>query len=527
MTDRLLKIVVAVLAIVSLLFRLGLIELRAEEPRRAAVSIEMMESSNYVSPKLAGYSYYNKPPGFNWIQIAFYKIFQNKDEFTSRLPGVLSLLMCSVLIFIFLSQVQLRNIAFYAAAIFLSFADLLFYGSVNAGEIDLFFTLLVAMQVFTLYKGMKEDSWILYIISYLILALSFLTKGAPAFYFQALAALSFLITSRTLSFRTVLKHSVGLVCSVAVLSTYYFALEAETGEVRCYLSNLITESSQRSAAGFSGMEIAKNALIFPVNLLKLLLPWSLLIPFCFTKYGRKITANPVIRFAILFTLLSLPVFWLTGEIRNRYLYPVFPFVAIFFAQTVELMRARLSSLKSLRFFYSLVLIVMGLASIISLFRFESLIHDSWAVLLFAGLCTILFFLSFKTKQFEFQYLLIGLFSLKLLYMYAIAPNQAGTRLAQDSYYNQTLELLEQAESKAISLDLQPLFFQTSSCSLKTAPAMPYQYLYYHYIISGEVLQQDFQREYNMLSADDLVDDELDGYFFTDKQGHKYALVKDY
>src|SRR5687768_8186996 len=78
--------------ILSVFINWSVLPLDGEEPRRSIVSIEMFESGNYVMPTIFGWSYFNKPPIFNWVLSFHLFLFGTSKEWVFRLPSLLSLL---------------------------------------------------------------------------------------------------------------------------------------------------------------------------------------------------------------------------------------------------------------------------------------------------------------------------------------------------------------------------------------------------------------------------------------------------
>jgi len=124
--------------------------LRAEEPRRAVIAIEMIESNNFINPHLNGLPYYNKPPLFNWLLAFFFRLFYSFEEWVVRLPSLLSLLAIATINFFVIKKYLNLNIAILSSFFFLTSADILFYGTITAGEIDLFYSLIVYLHLFFL-----------------------------------------------------------------------------------------------------------------------------------------------------------------------------------------------------------------------------------------------------------------------------------------------------------------------------------------------------------------------------------------
>jgi 4-amino-4-deoxy-L-arabinose transferase-like glycosyltransferase len=102
----------------------------------------MMQNNNWIVPFQYGYPYCNKPPFYNWVIGSSFILFGTINEFTLRFPGVISLLLTAFLIYSIGKNYLNNHVALLGAGIFLTMADLFFYGSINAGEIDLFYTLI-------------------------------------------------------------------------------------------------------------------------------------------------------------------------------------------------------------------------------------------------------------------------------------------------------------------------------------------------------------------------------------------------
>ena len=87
------------LYILSVIINWSILPLDGEEPRRALVSIEMLESGNYIMPTVFGWPYYNKPPIYNWILSFFYGCLRHQNRmvgatalsYFSIIMGILSL----------------------------------------------------------------------------------------------------------------------------------------------------------------------------------------------------------------------------------------------------------------------------------------------------------------------------------------------------------------------------------------------------------------------------------------------------
>ena len=71
--DRIVWILLAVLAVFVYFFALGTIPLLGpDEPRYAQVAREMFERGDWITPTLGGFNWFEKPVLLYWLQIVSY-----------------------------------------------------------------------------------------------------------------------------------------------------------------------------------------------------------------------------------------------------------------------------------------------------------------------------------------------------------------------------------------------------------------------------------------------------------------------
>jgi 4-amino-4-deoxy-L-arabinose transferase-like glycosyltransferase len=306
-----------------------ILELRAEEPRRAFVSMEMMLNGDYIVPHVNGWPYFNKPPLFNWLQIVFFKLFHSFDEWVARMPSLLSFLLMAFLTFKVSARYLNKNLAVLIALATLTSADLLFYGTVNSGEIDLFYSLLVFIQLIAIFHFSEEKKWLLmFIVSYAFMALGFLTKGPPSLAFQFFTLITWFVYKKhglkLLSFQ----HLSGLFIAILIIGSYFLLYDRE-GNAMDFMGRLFAEASQKSGAESSAFDILKNTLLFPLRIIKIILPWSLLLVFIrWKKLVSYFKSNSLFAFSCIFIVSNLWLYWFTGESKDRYIYMFIPFIII-------------------------------------------------------------------------------------------------------------------------------------------------------------------------------------------------------
>lgn len=319
-------------------------ELRGEEPRRAVVTMEMMILDSFWVPQLHGMDYLNKPPLYNWVLMIFFGLTGDFSEWSVRLPGIFFLLLTAAAIFVTVRQ-QLGVVnALFAAAFFITFVELLFYGSVLAGEIDPFFTLLTFIQMLAIYFAFQSKSFFGFLLlSYILAGLGFLTKGFPSLFHQGVTLVCYALYLRKFRWLFTWQNLFGALACLLIIGGYFYKYHLEGGDALRFLLNLSKESSRKSFLVSNIGQIVLHLLVFPFHLLVLLLPWSLLLPLAFWKKQslQHLKKDPLITFCLLFIFFNVLIYWVSPKTRNPYLYIFFPFAAIIFAKMMEVLYGHL------------------------------------------------------------------------------------------------------------------------------------------------------------------------------------------
>jgi len=334
--DHWVLILLGGLALFAMVSALPMTTLRAEEPRRAIVAIEMLWSGNFVVPQIHGWPYYNKPPLFNWILASFFRVFGSTAEWVVRLPSLLAFFSTAYLTFRLAARYIDRQTGVVAGLFLLTFGDLLYYGTLTSGEIDLFFTLVTFLQVSMIFRGFETRRYTgMFVGSWLLAAVGVLTKGLPAIVFQVLTIGMMAVRSGNWRILVGWRHFLGIGLFLGLLAGYFLAY-ARQADPLPYLMNLIFEASDKSALETGGLKMAVNAISFPVNLAKALLPWSIFGVYLWSRSRRAaLMTNPLLAFAFWFIVVNIPVYWLTDTFKSRYLYPFMPFMAIVLADLFQ------------------------------------------------------------------------------------------------------------------------------------------------------------------------------------------------
>lgn len=336
-------------ALVAFGSALYLPELRAEEPRRAVVSIEMILSGDRSTPTLNGWPYFNKPPVFNWLMSFFMWLTNSMNEVIVRLPGILSF---TGMIFLFyrISRSYLKKINPWVISIsIMTIGEFVFLGTVNAGEIDLFYALLINLQVIWLFHFSMEKKWaFLFAGTYFLTAVGFMTKGIPSLVFQGVTLISWLWVTKNRKKIVSVQHLFGIGVFILTMTAFllYYSLGSSVEEM---LVRQLKEASQRSAVEGQFKTLAINFLTYPLKFVLWTLPWSLFLPVLFYKKIRnRIWSEPLLKFAVIFIVFNLPFYWFSGSPKSRYVFMFLPWATLLLISgmsfLIEKKESRFSSL---------------------------------------------------------------------------------------------------------------------------------------------------------------------------------------
>jgi 4-amino-4-deoxy-L-arabinose transferase-like glycosyltransferase len=255
--------------------RLGSLELKSEEGRRVLPAVTMLQTGNYVVPQVGSEPYLRKPPLVNWLVAGSFKVFGARNEWTARLPSVLSVLAVA-LAFVGIARRSLGpNGSLAAAMIWLTNFGLLEKGRMI--EIEALYVSLTALAFICWLSWWKEPGrrWLAWIVPWIFLGLALLAKGPLALLFFYMVVLAVLWQTQELRELWCWPHLVGLILMLAIFGAWAFPYlqMTEAGHVADVWSKQF--SGRVTGAGF---KFADWLLNIPRGI-AYLLPWVVLLPF--------------------------------------------------------------------------------------------------------------------------------------------------------------------------------------------------------------------------------------------------------
>jgi len=512
-------IVSLVLVAINLLGFNHLLELMAEEPRRSIIAIEMLKSGDFAIPHIYGEIYYNKPPLYNWLIAGSMALF-GTGEWAARLPGILSLMATGGLLFFLCKQYFKKSTAILVALAYITSIELLFYGSTNTAEIDIFYGLITAVQVLAIFKFRQSEEYIkLFLWSYFFAAIGVMTKGIPTVAFQGLTLFGYLIATKRFKQLFSLSHLLGIGLFTIIVGgyLYYFSLHEDLLK---FLSQQFQEASQRSANEAKDVNILTNMAIFIAMLLQKLLPWSLLAFFFIFKSVRGfVVQNKLLHFSLVFLASNILIYWTGADVRTRYLYPFFPFLIIVLISIIEQISLNEKSTNRFYWFFNSLVFVLPIGIIVLPYILG--ISNTMNLLLSIACgvsIAIIAYLNIKQREINSAVwsMVFALLIVRTFFSTVIMPELNG--LNDRAHYRNTIAtMIEKSEGKPVVLigpatytypkiSLLGNVYYSDTISYPSEVTFKVPYYYAHY--TGEIMQYQTtpkSKELNYLMYESYLD----------------------
>ncbi len=345
---------VTILAIVMLIPFLGLTDFNTKgEPREAVVAYTMLEHGNWILPINNGGDIPYKPPFFHWC-IAFFSLFiGHVNEFTSRLPSAISLILMTIGGFVFFAKRKDTKTSLIAAILTLTAFEVHRAG-INC-RVDMVNTAFMVGAMYLLYRWWEKGKHQLPWLAILCMSGATLTKGPVGIILPCFVMGVFMLTQKENFWGIVWRLGLTAVLSLIIPFCWYYAAYQQGGDE---FLRLVKEENIDRFMGKMAYESHENPAWY--NLLTLItgwLPYTLLLLFSlFILPWKKFSKNqfmasvkkatPLQVFTWLAFLLVLFFYCIPKSKRSVYLLPCYPFMAYLIAEyIVWMMKEKMGALK--------------------------------------------------------------------------------------------------------------------------------------------------------------------------------------
>lgn len=333
-----------------------------DEPRYAEVAREMFVSGDYISPRLCGHLWFEKPALLYWMEAVCYRVF-GVNEFAARLPSVLGA-VAGVFFLCHIVRSVFSHRASWMCGLVLA-TSLIWVGYGLAATPDMLLAATVTLAILAGFAATAEDSHLEYaLVCMACTGLSMLAKGliGPLLVVSILGLHGLL--SRRFAFRNWRELLAGAVVFGAVVAAWYVPVTLRHGSlfvdeffISHHFQRFLSDKFQHSQPPwFYGPIALAGALPWTAFLLPALARFRSLRP-------RASQQDSLLVLAWVWVLVPIAFFSFSTAKLPGYILPIFPALAILLGTEAE--RAwngeRTPSLRAAIGLSSLVLVGCGAA----------------------------------------------------------------------------------------------------------------------------------------------------------------------
>ncbi len=274
MTQRT-SLLIVILVWAALYFpALGSLAIKGEEGRRILPGVTMLQTGNWLVPQVGGETYFRKPPLINWLVAGSFKLTGIQNEWTARMPSVISVLLVAVaLVTVARSSLGERG-STIAALIWLANAGIIEKGRLV--EIEALYVSLCALAIifWLSFWLQKKSAWLIWTVPFVFLGLGWLAKGPLHLVFFYGVVIAVIWKERKWKALIHPAHFVGIILMLGIFAAWAIPFVQATNQ-----ATATTKWSQQFTGRLRGtdFQFARWILNVPHGLFYLL-PWVFFLP---------------------------------------------------------------------------------------------------------------------------------------------------------------------------------------------------------------------------------------------------------
>jgi len=309
--------------------------IRPDEGRYAEIPREMAVTGDWLTPRLNGLKYFEKPPLQYWATAAAYRAF-GKDEWTARLWPALTGLLGIAFVFGIARKLYGREAAIAAAAILAS--SLWYFAIAHINTLDMGLTCFMTLTLAGFLYAERTDATARerfggMMIAWVGMALAVLSKGLVGIVLPAGVLFFYSLWQRDWRIWDRVHLGYGLLAFMAVAAPWFVLVSLENPEFGPFF--FFHEHLDRFASTAHRREGAPW--YFVPFLLGGLSPWTLIfasrLRHVWAEAKQRRPFNPE-RLLIVWCVFIFVFFSISGSKLPSYILPMFPGLALLMAPTV-------------------------------------------------------------------------------------------------------------------------------------------------------------------------------------------------
>lgn len=334
-----------------------------DEPRYALIAREMIESGDYMVPRVNNQPYKEKPPLLFWLIAAASSVTGEVTPLSARIPSAAAGIITLIFTGLLARELFNARIALWSVLILMTMQR--FWWNARFGQIDMLLTACLTMGLYGFWRWevSRRYGWLMLFYAGVLAGLY--SKGPGVLVFPVLFVLAW-------SWRSERRREAWLYlaigCGFCVLAYAAWMVPAHilfAEEVQASAGDTLASNLFRQTLGrfFLGVSHANWPWYYLTTLPVDWLPWTLFLPWVAIWTWRHRHDGAPMRFLLSWTVPAFVFFCIAIGKRGVYLLPLFPAFAMFFASAVLgfMESDNLKWQKRMAAAYALLLLCIGLA----------------------------------------------------------------------------------------------------------------------------------------------------------------------
>lgn len=319
--------IVTIFLICCILFFLGLGKRGLwvpDETRYVAVAKEIAESNDWITLRLNGNIYHEKPPVFFWLIAVFSLLFGGFSEFSARFPSAIAGLGSAVVTYFFAQRLFGKKVALLSS--FILITSLAYLGASQWVILDPVLTFFVVTAIYLLFTGLteKKKRLVTYVAAFALMALGTLTKGPVGFILPFLVIIIYANFIKALRSLFTKELFFGFILFLFLILCWLIPACLSGGEG--YTKELLLR--QIFGRYFKAFSHREPFYFYFVRFPAEFLPWSLFLPSAIIFLIKNKLNETNVKFIFIWFISIFLFFTLSKSKNDLYILPAYPAAAI-------------------------------------------------------------------------------------------------------------------------------------------------------------------------------------------------------
>jgi 4-amino-4-deoxy-L-arabinose transferase-like glycosyltransferase len=333
------------LAALLFFFALGNYQLQGStEARVAGIAMEMHLDNDWVTPRLFGEPFLEKPPLSLWLDAAAIRVFGG-TPWAVRLASAFAGLFSVMILYAMLRRFgRPKEIAWTAGILLATMAS--YWSNVRGVGEDALLALGVSMALLAFFQGQRQSTLGNALLFASGIAIATLSKGVLGLAMPGVVIFAYLLADtlidKRLNFAAWLRPALLTLLGLVPLLIWLVMLY-QRGGAQAVTDVLLTNSVGRFSGSFVEAGHYEPFYYYLAKLPQAFLPWNILVYLGLWHFRKSLVANRYLLFFTLWLLAQFAMLTLASSKRTVYLMSMTPAAAVIAAEYASVLYAKLKA----------------------------------------------------------------------------------------------------------------------------------------------------------------------------------------